>query len=234
MVLFGTGSFYRDGEGIPKTDATNAFYGVWDRLRTDETGEIRTQHLLEQRIVEETNLNGFDLRVTTGNPIKWHTDTGKPTDFPPSTQLGWYLELLKPDGTGQGELQVTDPLVRGGRVIFTTMIPSPAACDFGGDGWLMELDALTGRPMPEPVFDLDGDGLFTDADLVEVEVDGQTGKVAPTGKKSKVGVIQEPAVIAAGTKEYKFNSGAKDAGIEVTTENPGELAGGRRSWLQLH
>ncbi len=234
MVLFGTGSFYRDGEGIPKTDVTNAFYGVWDRLRTDETGEIRTQHLLGQRIVEETNLNGFDLRVTTGNPIKWHTDTGKPTDFPPSTQLGWYLELLKPDGTGQGELQVTDPLVRGGRVIFTTMIPSPAACDFGGDGWLMELDALTGRPMPEPVFDLDGDGLFTDADLVEVDINGETVKVAPTGKKSKVGVIQEPAVIAAGTKEYKFNSGAKDAGIEVTTENPGELAGGRRSWLQLH
>lgn len=234
MVLFGTGSFYRDEDGVPDPNATNAFYGIWDRVDEDGEGGIRTEHLLKQRIVAETQVGNFDVRVTTGNPISWHQEGGKPVGYPPTTQLGWYLELLKPDGSGEGEMQVTDPLVRGGRVIFTTMIPSQLACDFGGDGWLMELDALTGRPLIEPVFDLNGDGLFNEADMATVEVNGESVQVIPTGKKSKVGVIQEPAIVAAGSREYKFASGARDAGIEVTTENPGELAGGRRSWLQLH
>ena len=242
MVLFGTGSYYRTADRLPDTTTVNSFYGVWDRLAGE--GEILRDHLLAQGIVAEQSKGGYDLRVTSDYPITWHRVAGKPVDA--TTHLGWYLDLLQPPGgTKAGEIQVTDPKARGGRIIFTTAIPSPAVCDFGGDGWLMELNALDGRPMEEPVFDLNGDLAFSSLDQVEVlSPDDTTLYVNPTGKKSKVGIIQEPTIVsgADGTVEYKYASGATaiDIGedekstIEVTTENPGELTTGRRSWLQQH
>ncbi len=65
------------------------------------------------------------------------------------------MDLLPPNGTREGEMQVTDPQVRGTRIIFTTMIPSDSPCDFGGDGWLMELNARDGAQLDERVFDLE-------------------------------------------------------------------------------
>jgi len=236
VVLFGSGAYFREGDRIPNTAAINAFYGIWDRF--DGTSAIAREHLLKQQILAKTVSGAFDVRVTTDNPITWRLDSGKPTDSPPSTHLGWYLELRQPlDGTPEGELQVTDPQLRGGRVIFTSLIPSDpgtALCDFGGDGWLMELNAMNGGRRPEVIFDLNADTVFNLADMVSVQVNGVAAMLAPSGKKSTVGIIQEPAIIGAGTKEYKFASGAREAAIEITVENPGDLAGGRRSWLQLH
>lgn len=236
IVLFGSGAYFREGDRTPNTTAINAFYGIWDRF--DGTNEIGRQHLLKQQILAKTVSGAFDVRVITDNPITWHLGSGKPTDSPPTTHLGWYLELRQPlDGTAEGEVQVTDPQLRGGRVIFTSLIPSDPAtalCDFGGDGWLMELNAMNGGRRPEVIFDLNADTVFNLADMVSVQVNGAATMLAPAGKKSTVGIIQEPAIIGAGTKEYKFASGAREAAIEITVENPGDLAGGRRSWLQLH
>jgi type IV pilus assembly protein PilY1 len=235
MVLFGTGSYYRTADRIPNTNQAkiNAFYGVWDRL--DGTSDIRSEHLLAQQIVKEQALGDFDIRVTTSNPIVWHKTGDKPEGTPPSTHLGWYLKLVHPIEGALGEIQVTEPRARGGRIIFTTMIPSDVVCDFGGEGWLMELNFLDGKQVSEVLFDLNGDGVFNLLDLAPIQrEDGETVLITPSGKKSKVGPIQEPAIIAAGTREYKFASGAKDAGVEVTTENPVDLKGGRRSWLQVH
>ncbi len=237
LVLFGTGTYYQGADRQPDTEHTNSFYGVWDRF--DGTAGIRREHLLPQQIVAERLHAGFDVRLTTANDVAWHTDPGKPLDNPPMSHLGWYMDLLSSGGTRKGEMQVTDPVARGSRIIFTTMIPSPAPCEFGGDGWLMELNAVDGSQLENVLFDLNGDGEFTAADMVEVTITGENGEqetiqVSPSGKKSKVGIIQKPAIVAAGTKEYKFTSGSKNAEIESTTENPGLRAGGRRSWIQLY
>jgi len=231
LILFGTGTYYRDLDRLPDPTTTNAFYGVWDRL--DGTSEIGIGHLLQQSLMLETTTLGYDIRFVTDNEIQWHTDAGKPTGDPPTTHLGWYLELVDEYGLGQGEVQVTESQVRGGRVIFTTLIPSELACDFGGEGWLMELEAASGGPVDEVLYDLNGDGAFSNLDMVPIEDGAQVLELAPSGKKSKVGIIQPPAIVAAGAREYKYASGAREAAIEVTTENPGETAGGRRSWIQL-
>jgi type IV pilus assembly protein PilY1 len=244
VVLFGTGSYYRKGDGgnsdpkndrIPHPSIINAFYGIWDRR--DGTSNIERSHLLKQQILGKAVAGTYDVRVTTNNPINWHLGTGKPTTSDPPTHLGWYLELRQPlDGAGEGELQVTNPQARSGRIIFTTLIPADTTtelCDFGGDGWLMELNALTGGRMTEVVFDLNADTYFNAADLVTVREQGTDVKRAPSGKKSLVGIIQEPAIISAGTKEYKYTSGAREAAIEVTLENPGDPERGRRAWMQL-
>ena len=244
VVLFGTGSYYRKGDGgnsdpkndrIPHPSIINAFYGIWDKR--DGTSDIDRSHLLKQQILGTAVAGSYDVRVTSDHPINWHLGTGKPTPSDPPTHLGWYLELRQPlEGVGEGELQVTNPQARGGRIIFTTLIPADtttALCDFGGDGWLMELNALTGGRMTEVVFDLNADTYFNAADLVTVREQGTDVKRAPSGKKSLVGIIQEPAIISAGTKEYKYTSGAREAAIEVTLENPGDPERGRRAWMQL-
>ena len=50
------------------------------------------------------------------------------------------MDLVSPSGF-QGERVIANPLLRNGRVIFTTLIPDQDPCGFGGDSWLMELDA---------------------------------------------------------------------------------------------
>lgn len=219
--------------------------GFWDKLdASDQTSGITRADLLIQRILTQAVVGGFDVRLTSNTAVTWHETTGKQSDHPttPPSHMGWYLELREPlDGAARGEIQVTDPQARAGRIIFTTMVPTDPDtdhCSFGGDGWLMELNALTGARMGQPVFDLNSDAVFNLADTVTVTltVDGTQQTItagAPSGKKSTVGIIQEPAIIGAGTKEYKFASGAREAAIEITVENPGDAAGGRRAWLQL-
>ncbi len=68
---------------------------------------------------------------------------------------GWYLDL-----TDTGEKMVATPILRGGRLIFVTTIPSLVACAAGGSGWLMEIDPNTGGRIDVPLFDLNGDGVF--------------------------------------------------------------------------
>jgi hypothetical protein len=75
------------------------------------------------------------------------------------------------------ERMFTKPLAVGGILFFTTFTPDPNTCAGTGDVFLYALDYKTGLAPAEPVFDLNGDGLLTDAD--KVEVNGV--KVAPAG-----------------------------------------------------
>jgi type IV pilus assembly protein PilY1 len=241
MVLFGTGKYFESGDGVPNTALTNSFYGIWDRM--NGTNSILRSHLLQQTFLAATTASGYDLRVSSQNAATWHVSAGttKPATTPPATQLGWYLDLLTPSGNGlvaRGELSVTNPQLRSGRVIFTTTTPSAQVCDFGGEGWLVELMAVDGKAPSAALFDLNNDRAFGASDLVTVAMPlpgGGSGNVAlaPSAKKSLVGIIQEPAIVAAGGVEYKYASGAIRAQIDITGENPDGSAGGRTSWSQV-
>ena len=73
---------------------------------------------------------------------------------------------LPPPAGFKGEMQVTDSILRNGRVIFTTLIPDPDPCNAGGTSWLMEMDALTGSHLQLPPFDVNRDGKFDNNDIV--------------------------------------------------------------------
>jgi len=94
--------------------------------------------MLKQEILGEEVVNGYAYRVTTDSQITWTDSKGD------IVKRGWYLDLVNTEGGNTnnfGERQVSDSLVRNGRIIFTTLIPSEDPCSFGGEGWLMELDA---------------------------------------------------------------------------------------------
>lgn len=233
MVYFGTGKYFETGDSSATAQTTQSFYGVWDQ-NPSAAAPFGRSKLQSQKITQEvsrgfdTNKDGindafYNLRVTEKNPVDY-----------PGGKLGWYMDLVDPiSNQNRGERQVTDSILRNGRIIFTTLIPSTDPCDFGGTGWLMELNAETGGQPDFAVFDLNGDGLFNQSDYVDLDGDG-VGDVPASGKQSGEGIIAKPGIIADpdDDKEYKLSTGST-GNIERTVENapPGYV--GRTSWREL-
>jgi type IV pilus assembly protein PilY1 len=215
IVYFGTGRYFAEGDNN-NGGLTNTFYGIYDTdIAAISAGIDGRDDLLEQRVLATLTASfdgrSEDVRVTTDNT-------------PDGAHRGWYLDL-----PASGERQVSTPILRGGSIIFTTLIPNTAACGFGGDSFLMEIDALTGSRRESTPFDLNRDTAFDDGDTVVI--DGQ--RYVVSGRRSREGIIKTPAIIAAATFEVKLASGTT-GGIDTTIEPPaGITPGGRLSWRQM-
>jgi type IV pilus assembly protein PilY1 len=254
VVLVGTGKFMESVDKSPTQ--TQSFYGVYDAnsmvAATDVLPSLVRSVLTEQTILAEqsftfTNPSGgtvtLPLRVTSDNAI--------------GANRGWYMDFLSPPGaTFKGEMQVSNPLLRNGRVIFTTLIPDPDPCSGGGTSWLMEMDLLKGSRLSESPFDSNEDGIFSEADMVTITLaDGSTLTVPVSGLQSEVGIAQAPGVLftpgTPGTPagpngpatppvppmEYKYLSGsapnASGSTLHRVRENPGLNSKNRQSWRQV-
>ena len=192
MVYFGTGKYLENGDNSTVNQPTQTFYGLWDKWNkgsTDSFASFARGNLLQQKIVEEPAQSNTQLRITSKNSIDW------------AVHNGWFIDLVNTDATtpnNQGERQVSKSMLRNGKIIFTTLIPSSAVCEFGGTGWLMELNALDGSRLSESPFDINGDGIYNKDDLViSIAAGGGSGnsKVAASGVKSKSGILSEPELI---------------------------------------
>ena len=160
MVLFGTGKYL--GATDVSSTSQQTFYGVWDDMDANScigvsTGVITTACFsrtdLQAQIfcpgspVEPTcqaagpsgpvssagsfTADGKVFRVTSKREVNYE---GSPP------HRGWYLDLKEP-----GERVPGDPLIVGSRVIFTSILPDPDPCKFGGTSWVNVLDAVTGK-----------------------------------------------------------------------------------------
>jgi len=256
MVLVGTGKFMELGDKSPTQ--TQTFYGVYDKntmvAGTDvlpSTSPTLRSVLTQQSIIAEQNFSfttaagttvSFPMRVTTANTV--------------GTNRGWYMDFLSPNApTYRGEMQVSNPVLRNGRVVFTTLIPDPDPCSGGGTSWLMEMEALSGSRLTESPFDPNDDGVFSEADMVTITVGGVDITVPVSALQSEVGIAQAPGILftagGPGTPpgpgspgspplppmEFKYVSGsaANAAGstLQRVKENPGANSKNRQSWRQL-
>jgi type IV pilus assembly protein PilY1 len=217
MVYVGTGRYFVDGDNIVSaTPQKQSFYGVRDigNSGSDYVSNSR-DGLTAQTIQYEVTSGTVDYRINSTNTVDY------------STKRGWYLDLESPTNGLEGERVISPALLRFDRVIFTTAIPSSDACDFGGSGWLMELDAISGSNLSYAVIDINGDGVITDADIINA---GGADRFV-SGKKLD-GLGDPGAIITAGDTEYKYIS-TSTGQINVTTEQSGGAALGRQSWRQL-
>lgn len=227
LLLFGTGKYFEVGDNSATGQVTQSFYSIWDK-RLNSLTAFNRSNLLQQEIVAEVNSNNDDYRISSNYAIDW------------SSKNGWYIDLLNTQGgnsNNYGERQVSNAIIRNGRVIFVTLVPSDDPCDDGGSGWLMEVNYASGSRLSYSPFDLNGDQSFTPGDFLnvgDIDGDGEDDYVPVSGKKSKVGIIARPSIAseAGGQREFKYTSGA-DGNIEVTVENPGPGFVGRQSWRQL-
>lgn len=224
FVYFGTGRYFADGDNGVGTGA-NTVYAIRDVNEKGATELVLPtpgrSGLVEQKVLYEDVVD-FDgiiegIRVTSNNPIEDDDD-------------GWYLDLPT-----SGERQVSTPILRAGKIIFTTVIPSADECSAGGDSWLMELDALSGSRLAASPFDLNRDYAFDIDDFVQLDPDDPDSLlVAVSGRKSKEGIIKTPGIISgcgASTIECKYASGSKGK-IDTTIENAGNQKG-RQSWREI-
>ncbi|MCW8889494.1 MAG: PilC/PilY family type IV pilus protein [Sedimenticola sp.] len=218
MVYFGTGKYFETGDNNPSNYGEQTFYGIRDQ----GSAVSGRSDLQEQTVIQEAIATGGVFRVTSNIPVDW------------TTKDGWFMDL-----TDTGEIVVVNPKLNNGLIVFVTQVPSSDPCDSGGYSWIMEMDAVTGGWPSSTNLDVDGDGDVDAADVlasVSVDADGDgdasnDGSPRPTGQKSTEGILTEPTILPAGTKEYKYSSGSQ-GGIEVVVEASG-LTKGRQSWQQI-
>lgn len=215
MIYFGTGKYFETGDNIvPATPPIQSFYGIQDLLSSNNNTTVARSSLRQQEIIAEGTLYGTRVRAVSNNTVA-------------DTQRGWYINLVSPVSGRQGERAVSNPILRSGRIIFTTLIPDPDPCSYGGRSWLMELDAQTGGRLNYSVFDLNDDGLFNENDYMTLP-DGTRVPVSGIGEDD---VIDTPTIIGAGEVEYKYASGSS-GNVHVTSEL-GDNQAARQSWRQI-
>ncbi|WP_256579235.1 pilus assembly protein [Pseudomonas sp. YY-1] len=213
MVLFGTGSFYRNGDNeIPNSPPVDTFYGIIDRGQPiDGRG-----NLLKQAVIKEDTVNGNQVRAITNNAI--------------TTQTGWYLDLGWIEGTGatgaKGERVISKATLRTDRVIFTTMTPSADPCAFGGTSFIMAMGLSSGSRLNYAYFDTSGDGKLDNDDMTQI---GEEGNIPWSGISDT-----DDGVIKGVTPLYKWlcfagSSGGTPQCIPVA----GSQRFGRHSWREV-
>lgn len=227
LLLFGTGKYFEAGDNTSTGQVTQTFYSIWDK-RTSTLSSFDRSDLQEQQIIQESTKSGSEYRVTSNFAVDW------------SFERGWYMDLYNQQGNNTnnyGERQVSNAIIRNGRVIFATLSPADDRCGGEGTGWLMEVNYASGSRLSYSPFDTNGDSTFNADDFInigDIDGDGNDDFVPATGRKSKVGIIARPNIMGdlANQREIKFTSGA-DGNIEIIEENPGPNFQGRQSWRQL-
>ncbi|MEO8631314.1 MAG: PilC/PilY family type IV pilus protein, partial [Betaproteobacteria bacterium] len=214
LIYFGTGQYITINDN--STTSAQTFYGIWDKGAT----VIGRSSLLQQTVTGTASASGGNYRLTSNN------GNASTMFVAPSTYKGWYIDL-----PSSGERQVSDPVLNGGRIIFTTLIPSLTACSSGGSGWLMELDPTTGNQPATPAFDSDNNRSINALDITASGV--QTSAIASTP-----GIVQLPAVSTigggsnGGTLQRKYMS-ESDATIGNVLENAASIQSKRVMWRQF-
>lgn len=225
LVLFGTGRYIDTVDNVASGQNTQTFYAVWDKLDgtlpASFNGNRANSNYLRQTILSENivGLSGAVVRTTSNNTVDW------------STHHGWYLDLVNTGSSpqdNQGERQVTNSVLRGGRIVFTTLSPNDVACDFGGSSWLMEIDLGSGSRLAKSPLDINNDGDIDDDDLYNSNV---------ISGIQQSGIITEPSIVGSADddKEYKLFNSSTGSTITITETPPdgSGAAASRNSWTEI-
>jgi type IV pilus assembly protein PilY1 len=184
LVYFGTGKYLETGDKNVSGVSTQTFYAIWDKNLSTLSPFTRSA-LVQQEVIAVVSGH----RITSDHPVDW------------ANHRGWYLDLPT-----AGERQVSNPLLRNDRVIFSTLIPNTQICGTGGTGWLMELNAHSGSRLPFSPFDLNGDDEFDAKDMVTTPLVENEEPIPVSGLASIEGILSSPMVLSAGRTELKYRA----------------------------
>jgi type IV pilus assembly protein PilY1 len=235
MVFFGTGSFIRQGDNIVGLDPDlQAFYGI-----IDGGFPVGIDNLLEQEIlIRLTPQDLLDQGVVSDLLVGTPGVTALSNKQITSEKRGWYINLVWKTSFGgpgaNGERVTSRALVRGDRVIFTSLIPSADACAAGGTSWLYEVDIMNGGRLSYSVFDLNNDNQFNDDDFITItDENGDPIRVPVSGLNPNIGIINTPVVLTDRETgdERKIFTGS--SGQIISVPEAGSINRGRQNWEQI-
>lgn len=242
MVYFGTGKYIETGDNGTTGMQTQTFYGIMDN---GTQNNLSRSDLLQQKILEEcaaTTPGSSHVTCDTSRSAAWRLSTDATLTYCDASKsplvagckYGWYMDLYNTQGgtstANLGEKQVSNPIFRFGRIIFTTLVPSAASCSGGGDSWLMELDAFDGSQLDTTPFDINGDRVFSNADFMTGSATSTNTTVRAVVGKKISGIVGTPTIVATKTNEGK-NMSTSTGGLANVSESTGSI--GRISWREL-
>ncbi|MFM2345712.1 MAG: hypothetical protein RL654_465 [Pseudomonadota bacterium] len=222
LVSFGTGSYLSRSD--LSTTTTQSLYGIRDSGTTVSASELVGQSVLGT----QTGSDGRTYRFSTyavGRPSTLFSGDNQLTEAAFRTgKKGWRLDL-----PASGERIVTEVLIRAGKVIVSTLIPSSDPCAYGGDGWVMELDAITGNRADSPALDTNGDNRVDAADRLTL-----SGQLAHVSGVRVGGIPSAPSIVRASDRALDDKIVNTSSGTTVRIRESGITAtSGRSSWEQL-
>lgn len=219
MVYFGAGKYFDVGDNATPVSPQYSFYAI-----ADVGSEVSRTSLFEKTL--DTNYSSRTRKVVQ--------DTSAPISSPDWTfHQGWRLDF----SDTAGERVTTKAILLQDRLIFPTLIPSGAACEYGGKSWLMEVCAVgtTCRAGSRTTTNILNDYLVLgDVGLGRLvpgdkNSDSSTSATSTSSSSSSAGdectnaSTGEAAIIGSGTNATLMN-------VKTTYSKCGE---GRQSWRQM-
>ena len=219
-------------------DDDREFIGAFNRTTAPQlSNQPNKVTLLKQDFLLTSKIPGIDrrLRFLTNRKPAWVTETDLDRDTPQepnpsSTQdnhVGYYFDLEA------RERVISDVIIRNKLLLAIGFTPNKDPCGPGGNSMFMEINAFTGGTAGGSLFDITGDQLIDTHDLVNVNFNGKTEALAPSGMEF-LGNIQPPAILGLPGKdayEKKYLS-SSTGNIELLHEKGHKL--GVAYWMEIH
>ena len=201
--------------------STQAIYGIWDNGAPVALANLQTQSIVSTAV----GGSGSTYRLST-HAVGPATDATIAGDNAVSLadyyslKKGWKLNL-----PSSGERVVTEAAIRNGRVVISSLIPSTVVCSFGGDGWIIDVDVVTGNRTA--ALDTNNDGLINNADYLNGSMVSGV----------QVGAVPAAATIMRGSgaqRALEFKMINTSSGTIVRVPEAGNPVNSRRSaWEQI-
>jgi type IV pilus assembly protein PilY1 len=201
FLNFATGQYIDVND--PTSTGTQTLYGVWDKGDSN----LSQANLVAQTVTGVVTYAGKDYRTVSSNVVDW------------ASKYGWRLDLPT-----SGERVAVDPVLRDGRIVYTTLIPDSSPCSAGGTGWLMELDFKSGAQLTQATLDTNGDGTVDGSDAL-------VGGVALSVISSSP-VVQTGYGTEANPLENKYLN-QSSGNVARVLESSSQLGNRRVSWREV-
>jgi len=229
LVYFATGRLF-SATAAADTTAQNYVYAVWDGA----SGSATT--FTQQTLSTGTYGGVLPVRVATSLIPNW-TAVDRCDDIPLPALPADCITVVPPRKGWKVALPVGEHIVSGGFVrdgryhVVSLNASQVNATRPNGANWLMELNHLTGGAPSKLVFDLDANGLLTDADRATA-ADGTpilTSLGIPLGMNLGAGMFSMPTLvlISSSLNTTLFNNNPYVSAGNVPDTPPVEESGGR-------
>ena len=231
IILFGTGRYL--GNTDFEDNRMQTIYGIWDwaeewealgitpkdkyygylkapegfpptrRMSNFETKEeIKNLTLLEQIQIYYEN----GIRILSNYDVDWFD----PNDGIGS-HVGWLFNLPITN-----ERVTQDPILKDGKLLVISQIPSSSPCSAGGTSIFHEMNACDGGRLLEAELDINDDDDINTNDLINIGTEDKPEWIAPTGITFQ-GLAFPPAILSLDDKDMKYFSNSLGS-IETIAE----------------
>ena len=260
MIYFGTGKYLENKDNTRENQLTQTMYAIWDKNDGSQTQPLTRADLQERKILTEVidEVSTYRIISAATDPTQSHSDLYQQAGYTAKQDddiikwgdadrgYGWAIDLKIGNAPNEGERIINRARLKDGRIVFSTMRPPANKCSSGGDGYLLEVDAMQGGRTTTPVYDINGDGKFNNNDKKTVVIDGESLSVPVSGIQLDVGVPAPPRILSIDGKDVVVISGTSTINAQDQSANNGENNGvqyvgrkssrplGRQSWRQCY